>query len=106
LARGNSKDGSSLIEAAKWFEEYTDGRVRVSGAVVGNFKTLRSRGYDLGKVKRALISMKLAGLVVTTPMAVERQSPSGESWLAYANPAPPPLWDSMSQSLDEMPPRI
>ena len=69
-------------------------------AIMAKAKLLKADGYDLELVKRAILTMRVQGLDVTTPHAVKWRSPErGRDWYAYSLPVQPPIWDGFVSKL-------
>lgn len=105
MERGRRKVNEVFGFAVWWFNlagEPASAQSSEFRALLGKASRLKKDGYDLTLVKRAILTMKANGVVVTTPYAIKWQSPTrGQNWYKYSIPAAPPLWDGLMVGLSQ-----
>ena len=68
--------------------------------MLGKAKRLKGEGFDLGDIKRTILTMQSHGVNVETPYAIKWQSPiRGKNWYEYSKPMTPPVWDGLLTGL-------
>jgi len=90
--------------AVWWFkfmdDEDPDINSRQFRAMLGKAKNLKSEGYDLDKVKRAIRTMRLKDIRIDSPYAVKFRSPDFKTtWYEYAQAELPPMYDGIALAL-------
>lgn len=97
--------GNVVWDFAWWWFNFVDesepdiksGQFR---SMLGKVKNLKAEGYDLEKVKRAIRTMKMQGVRLTSPYAVKLRSPDFKStWYEYADSQLPPVYDGIALAL-------